>query len=110
MESNRRMVTKERIAPYFEEWRASMPAIQQKYEAKDGTVREDMENAITKYEELLVICSAAGGSDRRTRLVPLNGEERLAFVKDKIISPFALVQLDALYTELQKKTARYTAK
>ncbi|GKV67979.1 hypothetical protein NCCP2716_04770 [Sporosarcina sp. NCCP-2716] len=103
-------ITKERLAPYFEQWASCKPEIQEKYDRKDASVHEDMTDAIGRYEILLGICAMAGGSDRRTRLEPLNGKERLQFVKDKIASPFALIQLDGLYIELQKKAARYTAR
>ena len=39
-------------------------------------------------------------------LLPLNGEERFEFVKDKISSHYAHIQLDALFTETKKKVAR----
>ena len=68
-----------------------------------------MEEAIRDYEELL----QRGGEilDERkgkmiNTLLPLNGEERFQFVKDKISSHYAFVQLDALYTETKKKVAR----
>ena len=41
-----------------------------------------------------------------TLLLPLNGEERFEFVKDRITSHYAYIQLDALYTETKKKAAR----
>ncbi|GEM_PF-3668088 len=103
-------ITKEALAPYFAQWASCKAGIQEKYDRKDGSVREDMNEAIGQYETLLGICASAGGTDRRTKLEPLNGEERLQFVKDKVASPFAFVQLDALYTELQKKTARFTVR
>ena len=61
------------------------------------------------YSELLEI----GGKvydERKEKVVytllPLNGEERFEFVKDKIASHYAFVQLDALFTETKKKVAR----
>ena len=68
-----------------------------------------MEIAIRDYEELLEY----GGSEINNRtgkmealLLPLNGEERFQFVKDRIASHYAYIQLDALYTETKKKAAR----
>ena len=65
--------------------------------------------AIENYSELL----EHGGKvvdDRKGKIVytllPLNGEERFEFVKDKISSHYAYIQLDALYTETKKKVAR----
>ena len=43
-------------------------------------------------------------------LLPLNGEERFQFVKDRINSHYAYIQLDALYTETKKKAARLSVR
>ena len=68
-----------------------------------------MDVAIDNYNELL----EHGGNefdDRKGKVVytlfPLNGEERFEFVKDKISSHYAYIQLDALFTETKKKVAR----
>lgn len=83
------------------------PEIQNKYDLKEGAVSGWMNEAISNYEKLLQECSLVSGTDRRTKMEPLNGEERLQFVKAKINSPFALIQLDLLHSELRKKVSRF---
>ena len=90
-------------------WETHRGQIELFYNQRDRQAIEMMEEAIRDYEELL----QRGGEilDERkgkmiNTLLPLNGEERFQFVKDKISSHYAFVQLDALYTETKKKVAR----
>ncbi|REB09924.1 hypothetical protein DVB69_03715 [Sporosarcina sp. BI001-red] len=107
MDNSKPTVTKDQIMPYFDKWESLKPEIQQLYDLKQPNASEWMIIAIANYEELLQACAPVGGSDRRTKMEPLNGEERLQFIKDKLISPFALIQLSLLYTELRKKVSRF---
>ena len=107
MDNKKLTLSKEHILPYFEKWELLKPEIQQRYDMKENDVIEWMEQAIVNYEELLLACSVVSGMDRRTKMEPLNGEERLQFIKTKMVSPFALVQLTLLHTELRKKIARF---
>ncbi|WP_342512187.1 YpoC family protein [Sporosarcina sp. FSL K6-1522] len=100
---------KETLAPFFEEWEAIREDIAALYAGQDRQVIGIMTTAIEKYQELLEY----GGQEPNERtgkidyiLLPLNGEERFEFVKAKIASHYAYVQLDALYTETKKKVAR----
>lgn len=107
MADSKAVVTKAQVMPYFEKWESLKPGIQQRYDEKQVSAADWMAVAIGNYEELLRVCAPAGGSDRRTKMEPLNGEERLQFIKEKVVSPFALIQLNLLYTELRKKIARF---
>ena len=100
---------KELFTPYFEQWQQVRAEIEACYEQKDRRAVELMETAIADYNELLEL----GGTildDRKGQsifvLLPLNGEERFQFVKDRISSHYAFVQLDALVSETKKKVAR----
>lgn len=95
--------------PYFDQWATISDEIETYYDQKDRRAAELMETAIANYQQLL----EQGGTmtDERTgkivyRLLPLNGDERFEFVKDKIASHYAYVQLDALFAETKKKVAR----
>ena len=101
--------SKEHLAIHFQKWDAVKEEIKNLYHSKGKEVTSLMETAILNYEELLEY----GGSGLNKRsgqverfLLPLNGEERLQFVKDRIASHYAHIQLDALYTETKKKAAR----
>lgn len=109
MTSEVKSIDKELFSPYFKKWEQNREQIELFYNQKDRQALEMMREAILAYDELL----ERGGKimdERRGRMVymlePLNGEERLEFVKAKISSHYAFVQLDALYTETKKKVAR----
>ncbi|MFC5588225.1 YpoC family protein [Sporosarcina soli] len=109
MISEMKPIDKELFSPYFEKWEAIRETIELFYTQKDRQALEMMGEAILAFDELL----ERGGKmldERKGKWVytlePLNGEERLAFVKAKISSHYAFVQLDALYTETKKKVAR----
>ncbi|AMQ06847.1 YpoC family protein [Sporosarcina psychrophila] len=102
-------ISKELLAPYFDQWETVRDQIEAFYDQKDHQAVELMNVAIDNYSELL----EQGGKvldDRKGKVVytllPLNGIERFEFVKDKITSHYAHVQLDALFTETKKKVAR----
>ncbi|KAA0966109.1 hypothetical protein FQ087_07630 [Sporosarcina sp. ANT_H38] len=106
-ESNR--INKELLAPYFKQWETVREQIEALYSQNDIQAVELMNMAIENYSELL----EQGGKvldDRKNKVVyillPLNGDERFQFVKDKISSHYAHIQLDALFTETKKKVAR----
>ncbi len=109
MTSEMEVIDKELFSPFFMKWETHRGQIELFYNQRDRQAIEMMEEAIRDYEELL----QRGGEilDERkgkmiNTLLPLNGEERFQFVKDKISSHYAFVQLDALYTETKKKVAR----
>lgn len=109
MPSEVNRINKELLAPYFDQWETVRERIEALYEQKDHEAVELMNIAIENYSELL----EQGGKvldDRKGKVVytllPLNGEERFEFVKDKISSHYAHIQLDALFTETKKKIAR----
>lgn len=100
---------KEQIQPFFEKWTSINEQIQNYYAVRDRQAVVLMKTGIENYLELLEY----GGKveDERSKrliytLLPLNGEERFEFVKDKIDSHYAYVQLEALYDETKKKAAR----
>ncbi|MBO0586551.1 YpoC family protein [Sporosarcina sp. E16_8] len=109
MPSELNRINKELLAPYFDQWGTVRDQVEAFYDQKDHQAVELMNVAIENYSELL----EHGGKefdDRRGKtvyiLMPLNGEERFEFVKDRISSHYAYIQLDALFTETKKKVAR----
>ena len=98
--------SKELLAPHFEKWDLVKEKVEKLYSLNDKEAITFMEIAIRDYEHLLEY----GGSELNERtgkidalLLPLNGEERFQFVKDRIASHYAYIQLDALYTRKQKR-------
>lgn len=99
---------KDQIDCFYQKWEAQRIGIESMYRNQNRQVHEQMQQAILNYEKMLTI----GGMEQKTgqyRLSPLNGFERLAFVKEKIATRYAFIQLDALYTESKKKAARLFA-
>lgn len=102
----------EQTQPYFDRWEIVASEIEQLYEEKNKQAIPLMNEAIENYERLLLF----GGKEVHSQskksdyiLLPLNGEERLAFVKKRIQSHYAYVQLNMLYGETKKKVARLRA-
>lgn len=106
---DRNSIDKEVLAPYFAQWDVKRESIETLYAQKDKRAKERMGEAVELYEKLLDL----GGTEMDARngrnvyrLSPLNGNERLDFVKAKLASHYAFVQLDALFSEMKKKAAR----
>lgn len=100
---------KEQVSPYFEKWTSMKDTIEELYDERSERAIELMTIAIDNYAELLEY----GGKEINERtgkceyvFLPLNGEERFDFIRTRIKSHYAHVQLDMLYTEVNKKIAR----
>ncbi|MBE1554144.1 YpoC family protein [Sporosarcina limicola] len=109
MQSEANRFDKKLLAPYFDHWESIREKIESDYQQKDRQAVEVMKTAIDTYRKLL----EQGGKelDKRSEklvytLLPLNGTERFEFVKAKIDSHYAFIQLDALFSETKKKAAR----
>ncbi|MFD1203922.1 YpoC family protein [Sporosarcina contaminans] len=96
---------------YIDRWEAMKEKLHTIKDAKaDFTLV--MREAIKNYQELLI---AFGYSDQHAtatpilRIEPLNGKERLQFVEKTLNKRYAIIQLDALYTEAKKKAAQIIA-
>lgn len=96
-------------APHFEKWDTVKEKIKSLYDEKSPDAVKLMEIAINDYAQLLEY----GGKelDKKTGesvdiLLPLNGVERFDFIKSRINSHYAYVQLNELYGETRKKAAR----
>ncbi len=80
--------------------------IEEAYEQKDSRAINMMEKAIDNYSAMLGAFLPDDSSvhgEITSSIEPLNGKERLQFIRSKITGHFAYVQLDALYTEAMKK-------
>ena len=101
--------SKKHTAAHFEKWDAVQERIETLYQEKNPEAIKLMENAILDYAELLEY----GGKQLNEQtgeyeevLLPLNGTERFNFIKERIQSHYAHIQLNALYEETKKKAAR----
>lgn len=102
-------LARELLTPHFEKWDSVKEKIEKLYRERDKEAVKLMEVAINDYTSLLEY----GGKEINNRtgkekyiLLPLNGDERFNFIKERINSHYSYVQLDALYDETRKKAAR----
>lgn len=76
------------------------------YRLKSPEAADMMEIGIENYLAMLQSFMDVDPSctDRNSESIePMNGKERLEFIRGKIEGHFAFVQMDALYTEAMKK-------
>lgn len=102
MEMNR----KELLYSFWNQWLKMKAEIEVAYKRKDSEAVNLMGHAIENY---LAMLRTFDSGDSTSTIEPLNGKERLQFIRSKITGHFAFVQLDALYTEAMKKAVSQLA-
>lgn len=103
-------IAKERVDAWFTEWEALEARIHAAHNARNGEAKELMEEAITLFERFLIASANSSEStfnkDATYEVMPINGTERLAFIKAKPGQYACYRQLDELFKETKKRTAR----
>ena len=111
IEVNKDMISKEIVDAWFAQWEALQQAIHAAHEARNGEAKPLMEQGIAHFEKLLVESAADSVSaDADFELYPINGKERLAFIKAKPGQYACYRQLDELFKETKKRAARLRLK
>lgn len=111
IEVNKDNISKEIVDAWFAEWEALQQAIHLAHEARNGEAKPLMEQGIAHFEKLLVESAADQVSaDADFELYPINGKERLAFIKAKPGQYACYRQLDELFKETKKRAARLRLK
>ncbi len=82
----------------FAEWKDMRTELTELHRQRDSRAAGRMTEALVLYERLLASCSVFGA-------VPVNGEERLEFIKSRSENYAAFLQLDELFSEMGKKVA-----
>ncbi|WP_432359012.1 YpoC family protein [Sporosarcina sp. UB5] len=101
---NSKMDKKELLYSYWNNWLDMKENVEEAYKRNDPEVASMMEKAIENYADMIELFSYVNpNGDRIIPVEPLNGEERLEFIREKLMKYHAYVQLDALYTEVLKK-------
>ncbi|MCM3743049.1 hypothetical protein M3193_02725 [Sporosarcina luteola] len=89
---------------HWDNWLDMKERIEEAYKQKDPEAANLLDMAIDNYVELIrSFKNDDSSSSVMSQIEPLNGEERLQFIRTKRAGHFAYVQLDALYTEAMKK-------
>ncbi|MDW0115527.1 hypothetical protein QTL97_01070 [Sporosarcina thermotolerans] len=98
---------------YWDKWLGLSDEIAAALKQKDRKVVPLMETAINNYSEMLssfVFIEPTAVEDTSQAIEPLNGHERLLFIREKMNREFAYIQLKALYSEAQKKAVSLLAR
>ena len=107
------MISKERVDAWFSEWESLREEIHTAHDRRDGSALELMVKGIAHFEQLLIDSAEteeAFSTDSEYELMPINGMERLGFIKMRPAQYACYRQLDELYKETKKRCARLRLK
>jgi len=91
-------IAKEIIDAWFAEWMEFEANIHAAHDARNGEAKGLMEEAIVLFERLV--------QEAGDEVLPINGVERLNFIKAKPSQYACYRQLDELFKETKKRAAR----
>ncbi|MEB2299372.1 hypothetical protein LAV72_07015 [Lysinibacillus xylanilyticus] len=91
-------IAKEKMDAWFAEWTELEAKIHVAHDARNGEAKGLMEEAILLFERLV--------EDAGDEVLPINGVERLIFIKAKPGQYACYRQLDELFKETKKRAAR----
>ncbi|QDQ02226.1 hypothetical protein FOH38_18005 [Lysinibacillus fusiformis] len=91
-------IAKDKVDVWFAEWTALEGQIHLAHDARNGAAKGLMEQGIALFERLL--------QEAGEEVMPINGMERLAFIQAKPGQYACYRQLDELFKETKKRTAR----
>lgn len=108
-------IEKEIVDAWFTKWEGLREKTHACHEARDTqTVKSLMEQGITLFEAFILeasdteLCEIT--SNAEFELMPVNGSERLAFIKMRPAQYACYRQLDELFKETKKRVARLRVK
>ena len=112
IEVNREKISKETIDAWFNSWEQLSEKLHAAHSERLKTETiEYMLQGIASYENLLLNSAAKEATiDDDFELYPINGKERLQFIKARPAQFASYRQLDELYKETKKRTARLRIK
>ena len=91
-------IAKEKVDAWFTEWQELEGKIHKAHDTRNGEAKGLMEAAIVLFDRLV----EEGGDE----VLPINGVERMAFIKAKPGQYACYRQLGELFKETKKRTAR----
>lgn len=107
-------IQKEIVDPIFVEWEDLSPLIHDAHEGRNGQAKALMEKGIALYETLIVTASNQESekieNHEEYEVLPINGTERLSFIKARPGQFACYRQLDELFKETKKRLARLRVK
>ncbi|MER1999721.1 MAG: YpoC family protein [Lysinibacillus sp.] len=112
IEVNQEAISKEIIDKWFNEWEAVSEQLNEAHTARDKVLSlELMMKGIAMYDKLLLDSAVSEAQvDNEFELYPINGRERMQFIKARPAQFASYRQLDELYKETKKRVARLRLK
>lgn len=111
---NKDSIQKEMVDAWFAEWENLRDSIHHSHESRDGQAKQLMEQGISLFETFIIQGSITELKEIdgtiEFELMPLNGRERLMFIKMKPGQYACYRQLDELFKETKKRMARLRLK
>ena len=105
-------IQKEVVDPYFEQWELLSGTIHDAHQRRAKVeAQELMQQGILLFEQCVLHCSESDGEvglneQEQYEVLPINGMERLLFIKARPGQYACYRQLDELFKELKKRLAR----
>lgn len=107
---NQESIVKELVNPYFEQWNELSSQIHKAHDSRNGEAKNLMDKGIQLFENCIVSCSETTShsiiENEEYEVLPINGMERLQFIKVRPGQYACYRQLDELFKELKKRLAR----
>lgn len=110
---NKDALSLEVITPYFEQWEQLSKQIFEAHDQRNGEAAPLMVEGIQLFEKLVINSSITNSTEmlrEEYEVLPVNGLERLAFIKSRPGQYACFRQLDELFKEIKKKMARLRVK
>lgn len=113
IEAHKEQISKEIVDEWFAMWQTQERAIYEAHSKRDKAVKALMQQAIEHYEQFIQKASQtveALQANETYEVLPINGMERLQFVKTRPGQYACYRQLDELFIETKKRCARLRLK
>lgn len=111
---NKQAIQKEKVDPYFEQWEQLSTLIHEAHSERNNQARPLMEQGIALFEKCVLVCSETHEKtmkeNEQYEVLPINGMERILFIKARPAQYACYRQLDELFKELKKRLARLRIK
>ncbi|MGE7621522.1 YpoC family protein [Viridibacillus sp. NPDC096237] len=114
IECRKDAISKEQVNLWLEAWEILRAEIHSSHAARDGKAKDIMQKGIELYESFIVIASNCKTENilltDEYEALPINGAERLQFIKGRPGQYACYRQLDELFIETKKRMARLRLK
>lgn len=109
MQVNRQKLTNEAVTKWYNDWAILRNQLQMAHKERSNTRKQWTEQGLHHYIQFLLEMSEETifQADKSYELLPLNGQERLAFIKQAPQLYASFRQLDELYKETKKRCTRF---